>query len=53
MIRAYKILIEAPNDLVAGEIFNAGWENRSVIDIAEIVKNELGDDIKIIYIHTN
>ena len=53
MIRAYKILIDAPNNLVAGEIFNAGWENKSVINIAEMVKSELGDDIKIIYTETN
>ena len=53
MIRAYKVLIEAPNNLVAGEIFNAGWENKAVIEIAEMVKSELGDDIKIIYTETD
>lgn len=53
MIRAYKVLIEAPNDLVAGEIFNAGWENRTVNDIADMVKNELGDDIKIKFTQTD
>jgi len=53
MIRAYKVLIEAPNDLVVGEIFNAGWENRTVNDIANMVKNELGDDIKVKYTKTD
>ena len=53
MIRAYKVLIEAPNNLVAGEIFNAGWENRTVNEIAEMVKSELGEDIKIIYTETD
>ena len=53
MIRAYKLLIESPNDLVGGEIFNAGWENKSVTDIANIVKRELGFDINVIFSKTD
>ena len=53
MVRAYKVLIEAPKDLVSGEIFNAGWENRSVNEIANSVKSELGNDIKLVVTETN
>ena len=53
MVRAYKCLIESNIDLVNGEIFNAGWENKSVNEIAHIVKNELGGDIKLKITATN
>ena len=53
MVRAYKFLIEADTNKVNGEIFNAGWENKSVSEIAEIVKNELGGNIKLIVTPTN
>ena len=38
MIRAYEVLIDADKDRVNGEIFNAGWENKSVNEIANTVK---------------
>ncbi len=53
MVRAYKYLIEANTKNVNGEIFNAGWENKSVSDIANIVKNELGEEIKLVVTPTN
>ena len=47
MIRAYEAIIEADPNIINGEIFNAGWENKSVKNIAETVKNILGEDIKL------
>ncbi len=47
MIRAYEAVINADKKLVNGEIFNAGWENKSVNHIANDVKNVIGDDVKI------
>ena len=47
MIGAYDTLIEAPKNKVAGEIFNAGYENCSVSELANIVKNIIGDDVKL------
>lgn len=38
LAQAYISVIEAPHDLVAGQIFNVGSENYRVIDIAEIAK---------------
>jgi len=34
----YVQLLELPADQIAGEIFNAGYQNQSVMDIAQIVK---------------
>ena len=47
MIEIYEILIKADKSLVSGEIFNAGYENRSVLDLAKMVKEVIGDDIKL------
>ena len=41
------------NHNLSGEIFNAGWENKSVTDIANIVKRELGFDINVIFSKTD
>ncbi len=48
MIRAYEILIEAQADQINGQFFNAGWENKTVNEIANLVRENLGKDIKII-----
>ncbi|MDG2000810.1 MAG: SDR family oxidoreductase [Alphaproteobacteria bacterium] len=45
MAEAYLSLINAPKEKVAGEIFNAGYENHSVRQIGEIVKEAIGQDV--------
>ena len=47
MARAYEILIEAPKSKVSGEIFNAGYENYSVLELANTVKKTIGDDVSL------
>ncbi len=47
MIRAYEALIEAPKSKVSGEIFNAGYENCSVLEIANMVQKNIGDDVSL------
>ncbi len=47
MLRAYELLLEASSDKVNGEIFNAGWENKSVNEITHTVKDIIGSDVKI------
>jgi nucleoside-diphosphate-sugar epimerase len=47
MARAYEILIEAPKSKVSGEIFNAGYDNYSVLELASTVKKVIGDDVNI------
>ena len=54
MIDLYTLLLEAPAEQVAGQIFNAAYQNYSVADTAtivrEVVKHEMpdGNDIEIV-----
>ena len=47
MVNAYLLLLEAPKNLVSGQIYNVGYENHSVMEIAQIVKNVIGSDVKL------
>ena len=47
MVNAYLILLQSEDKKVSGEIFNVGYENVSVQDLAKTTKNVLGDDIKL------
>jgi len=38
MCDLYKLLLELPDEKIAGETFNAGYQNQSIMDIARIVK---------------
>ena len=47
MAKVYDVLINAKKSKVSGEIFNAGYENKTVLDLANTVRSVLGDDIKL------
>ena len=47
MAKAYEALILAPKSKVSGEIFNAGYENRSVLELANTVKRVIGNDVNL------
>lgn len=47
MVRVYHLLLDADANLINGEIFNAGLDNMSVLNIAEEVKFEIDKNIKI------
>lgn len=53
MVAAYLLLIEAPKEKIAGEIFNVGFENQTVSELSETVKKVVGDDVKLITTPTN
>ena len=53
MVESYIVLLNAPKEAVAGEIFNAGDENQSVLELAETVKAVIGDDVKLVATPTN
>jgi nucleoside-diphosphate-sugar epimerase len=53
MVESYVVLLDAPKEVVAGEIFNAGDENQSVLQLAETVKTVIGDDVKLVPTPTN
>jgi len=48
MVEAYMALLRAPKEKIAGQIFNAGYENQPVKEIAETVKSVVGEDVKLI-----
>jgi nucleoside-diphosphate-sugar epimerase len=53
-VRVYEILLEAPSEKVDGEIFNAGYQNLSVDEIAALIKDTIGDpDITVEHIPTD
>lgn len=48
MIQAYRLMLEVPGEKIRGEVFNVGYENLSVGEIAEMVRKEVGDpEVKI------
>ena len=53
MIDAYVTLLDAPHDIINGEIYNVGHENHSVRQLAEIVKLIIGPDVKLETIPTD
>lgn len=49
MTDLYVQLLELPDEMIAGKIFNAGYENHTIMEIAEMVRNVVGrDEIEIV-----
>jgi nucleoside-diphosphate-sugar epimerase len=53
MVEAYVALLDAPDQVIAGETFNAGYENQSVEELAVLVQEVMGDDVELIQTPTN
>lgn len=53
MVAAYVEILASPTKHVAGEVFNVGFENHSVMDIASIVKTSFGEGVEITITPTN
>ena len=43
MVRAYELMLEAPKEKIDKQIFNVGYQNHTVKEIAEIIKNVCND----------
>ena len=39
MCDLYRLLLEVPNEQIAGETFNAGYQNHTIMEIAKMVKH--------------
>jgi nucleoside-diphosphate-sugar epimerase len=48
MTDLYLQSLQWPDDAIDGKIFNAGYENHTVAEIADIVRNVIGDDVEIV-----
>jgi len=44
MCDLYKLLLEVPDERIAGETFNAGFQNLSIMEIAQIVKRVVQEE---------
>ena len=53
MVDAYLALLRAPKEKIAGEIFNAGTENQSVLELAKTVQEVMGKDVTLVATPTN
>lgn len=53
MVESYLVLLQSSTEKIAGEIFNAGYENQSVLELAETVQQVMGDDVKLVMTPTN
>ena len=53
MVESYSEILKAPRELVAGEIFNVGYENQSVSKLSQIVQDVVGQDVEIIKTETD
>ena len=40
----YKLLLEVPDEKIAGETFNAGFQNMSIMEIAQLVKRVVQEE---------
>jgi nucleoside-diphosphate-sugar epimerase len=47
MVRSYILMLEARKDDISGEVFNVGYDNLSIENIANKVKNIVGEDVKL------
>ena len=53
MVESYLVVLNAPDETVSGQIYNVGYENQSVNELAETVKQVVGDDVKLVSTPTN
>lgn len=53
MARAYVVSLESDESLISGKIFNVGYENRTVKDLALMVRKNVGEDVKVTYSTTD
>lgn len=44
MVSLYKLLLEVPDEKIAGETFNAGFQNMSIMGIAQLVKRVVQEE---------
>jgi len=48
MAAVYLRLLEAPSDQIAGKIFNAGYQNHTVTELAETIRSVVGGSTEIV-----
>lgn len=44
MVRFYELLLEAPGEKINKQAFNVSYQNKTIMELAELVKKVIGDD---------
>lgn len=47
MVDIYLLMLAAPASQIDGKVFNAGYENHTVMDLAKMVQTKVGDRVKL------
>jgi nucleoside-diphosphate-sugar epimerase len=47
MVDVYLLLLAAPADQIDGKVFNAGYENHTVMQLAKMVQGRVGERVKL------
>jgi nucleoside-diphosphate-sugar epimerase len=53
MVGLYLFLLDQPDDRIDGKVWNAGYENHTLMQLAEIVKKVVGGDLQVDVLPTN
>ena len=53
MAEAYLLLLRAPKEKINGRVFNAGFENKTVLELAKTVKEVVGEDVNLVLSETD
>jgi nucleoside-diphosphate-sugar epimerase len=48
MTDLYCLTLKWPAEKIDGKVYNAGWQNLTIAEIAEAVKSAVGDDVRIV-----
>ena len=48
MVESYLTILNAPAEKINGEIFNVGYKNQTVNELAEDVRTVIGEDVEIL-----
>lgn len=48
MVDCYLLMLREPADRIAGKIYNAGYQNHPVAELAEMVRAEVGEDVAVV-----
>jgi nucleoside-diphosphate-sugar epimerase len=53
MVDVYLMLLAAPAEKIDGRVFNAGYENHTVMQLAQMVQTQVGEHVKLVVKPTN
>ena len=53
MTDLYVQCLRRPAEMIDGKTYNAGWQNLSIAEIAELVKSTVGKDVQIVTSHSD